>query len=270
MIKLGEKIKTLRKQKNISQEVFANYLGVSFQAVSKWENGITMPDVTLIPIIASFFGVSTDELFDYNLYEIEKNIKLIVDEHSRYWDNDKKRAEQIIREGLKKYPANDILLNCLIGVLSELGKYDEIIEIGKALAKVTKHDDIRFDTYRIMAEAYKAKGEYQLAKETIENIPEIYFTKLEVSARLLDGEEMYKCAQKHKKICANDLIDMLIIIGKYLKKNGEKEKANSQFKIALNVINAFIDDFHEIKYFKTRIYDNVIEKQREIEQLLSE
>ena len=42
MIKLGEKIKSLRKQKNISQEVLANYLGVSFQAVSKWENDSTM------------------------------------------------------------------------------------------------------------------------------------------------------------------------------------------------------------------------------------
>ena len=41
MIRLGEKIKSLRKQKNISQEVFANYLGVSFQAVSKWENGVS-------------------------------------------------------------------------------------------------------------------------------------------------------------------------------------------------------------------------------------
>ena len=83
MIKLGEKIKSLRKQKNISQEVFANYLGVSFQAVSKWENGNTMPDVTMIPAIASFFGVSTDELFDFNLYEIEKNVEAIVDEHSK-------------------------------------------------------------------------------------------------------------------------------------------------------------------------------------------
>ena len=60
MIKLGEKIKSLRKQKNISQEVLANYLGVSFQAVSKWENDSTMPDVTMIPALASFFGVSTD------------------------------------------------------------------------------------------------------------------------------------------------------------------------------------------------------------------
>ncbi len=42
MIKLGEKIKFLRKNKNISQEVFANYLGVSFQAVSKWENGVSL------------------------------------------------------------------------------------------------------------------------------------------------------------------------------------------------------------------------------------
>ena len=53
MMKLGEKIKFLRKQRNLSQEVLANYLGVSFQAVSKWESGTTMPDVTLIPAIAS-------------------------------------------------------------------------------------------------------------------------------------------------------------------------------------------------------------------------
>ena len=74
MLQLGEKIRLLRKGKNISQEVFAGYLGVSFQAVSKWENGVTMPDVTLIPAIASFFGVSTDELFDFNLFETEKPI----------------------------------------------------------------------------------------------------------------------------------------------------------------------------------------------------
>ncbi|MBP3700676.1 MAG: helix-turn-helix transcriptional regulator [Lachnospiraceae bacterium] len=40
-IKLGEKIKQLRKRKNISQEILAQYLGVSFQAVSKWETGVS-------------------------------------------------------------------------------------------------------------------------------------------------------------------------------------------------------------------------------------
>ncbi len=270
MIKLGEKIKSLRKEKNISQEIFANYLGVSFQAVSKWENGNTMPDVTMIPAIASFFSVSTDELFDFNLYEIEKNVDAIVDEYSKYWYADKAKAEQVIRDGLKKYPGNDILLNCLIGVLSELGKSDEVITVGKALVESTKHDDVRFDAYRIMAEAYKAKGEYQLAKEAIEHIPEIYFSKLGVAAHLLEGEEMYEAAQKHKNISAEDLIDMLIIAGKHLKDNGENEKADSQFRIALKIIDAFKEDFVETKYFKSTIYEYTQEQRKELGALLGE
>ena len=63
MIKLGEKIKSLRKQKNISQEVFANYLGVSFQAVSKWESETSMPDVLMLPRIAHALDVTLDDLF---------------------------------------------------------------------------------------------------------------------------------------------------------------------------------------------------------------
>ena len=66
-INMGARIRSLRKARNLSQEVLAQYLGVSFQAVSKWENGDTLPDVTLIPAIAGFFQVSTDELFDFNV-----------------------------------------------------------------------------------------------------------------------------------------------------------------------------------------------------------
>ena len=270
MIKLGEKIKSLRKQKNISQEVFSNYLGVSFQAVSKWENGNTMPDVTMIPAIASFFSVSTDELFDFNLYEIEKNVEAIVDEYSKYWDKDKQKCEQILREGLKKYPGNDVLLDCLTDVLCELGRNDEAITIGKSLAESTKHDALRFDAYRSMAEAYKAKGEYQLAKETIDHIPEIYFTKLSVAAQLLEGEEMYEAAQKQKNISAEDLIDMLIIAGKYLKENGEHEKATSQFRIARKIMEAFEEDFIESKWFKSTVYEYTNDQRKEIEALLTE
>ena len=270
MIKLGEKIKSLRKQKNISQEVFANYLGVSFQAVSKWENGNTMPDVTLIPAIASFFGVSTDELFDFNLYEIEKNVEAIVDEYSKYWDKDRHKCEQILREGLKKHPGNDILLDCLTDVLCELGRNDEVITIGKSLVESTKHDDLRFDAYRSMAEAYKAKGEYQLAKDAIEHIPEIYFTKLGVTAQLLEGEEMYEAAQKQKNISAEDLINMLIIAGKYLKENGEIEKANSQFRIARKVMDAFEEDFIEDKWFSSTVYEYTSKQRKEIEALLAQ
>lgn len=269
-LNLGNKIRELRRRDDRTQDNLAEALGVTAQAVSRWESGGSYPDMEMIPAIASFFGVSTDELFDFNLYEIEKNVEAIVDEHSKYWYEDKAKSEQIIRDGLKRYPGNDVLLNCLIGVISELGKNDEVIAIGKALVESTKYDDVRMDAYRIMAEAYKAKGEYELAKDAIEHIPEIYFTKLGVAARLLEGEEMYESAQKQKNISAEDLIDMLIIIGKHLEANGEKEKAISQFQIARKIMDAFKDDFLETKWFKSTICEGTTEQRKEIEKLLSE
>lgn len=56
------KIGDLRKKRGISQQKLAEALGVSFQAVSKWENRITMPDITLLPMLAEYFDVTVDEL----------------------------------------------------------------------------------------------------------------------------------------------------------------------------------------------------------------
>ena len=60
---IGNQIKQLRLEKNVKQEKLAEYLGVSAQAVSKWETGASTPDISLLPNIAAYFGVSIDELF---------------------------------------------------------------------------------------------------------------------------------------------------------------------------------------------------------------
>lgn len=260
MIKLGEKIKSLRKQKNISQEVFANYLGVSFQAVSKWENGYTMPDVTMIPAIASFFGVSTDELFDFNLYETEKQVEAICRESWKYRNDEPAKAERILREGLKRFPGNDIILNNLLYTLDYKTRADEVISLCKTLIESTKYDDVKYDACRILACCYKENGQNDLIKPTLEIIPEIYFTKLELMASLLEGEESYEAAHKQKSICFYDLIDMLIIIAKHLKGNGENEKAVSQLKIAQKIIDAFKEDYPELNQAETSTYEKEIEK----------
>ena len=59
---LGKRIMALRKAAGMTQEQVAEHLGVSPQAVSKWENDVSCPDVTMIPRIARLFNVSTDEL----------------------------------------------------------------------------------------------------------------------------------------------------------------------------------------------------------------
>ena len=269
MIRLGEKIKSLRKQKNISQEVFANYLGVSFQAVSKWENGNTMPDVTMIPAIASFFGVSTDELFDFNIFEMEKQIDEICDEAYQYRFTDTPKSEAILREGLQRFPGNEIILNNLLYSLYFQEKIDDTITLCKTLIESTKDDSVKYDACRILAMCYKKNGQNALIKPTLEAIPEIYFSKLELMAALLDGEDSYEAAQKQKNLSAEDLIDMLIIVGKRLKENGEIEKANSQFRIALTVMDAFKEDFIERKWFQTTVYEYTNEQRKEIETLLT-
>ena len=270
MIKLGEKIKSLRKQKNISQEVFANYLGVSFQAVSKWENGNTMPDVTMIPAIASFFGISTDELFDFNLFETEKQVEAICAESWKYRNSDVAKSEEILRKGLQRYPGNDIILNNLLYTLDYQTRAEEVISICKSLIASTKNDSVKYDACRILAACYKENGQVDLIKPTLEMIPEIYFTKLELMASLLDGEDSYEATQKQKNISAENLIDMLIIAGKYLKKLGENEKAISQFRIAKKIMDAFSEDFVENKWFNSTVYECTSDTRCEVEKLLNE
>ena len=62
-IKIGEKIRQLRKRDGRKQEDLAGALGVSPQAVSRWEANGGYPDMELIPAIANYFNISIDELF---------------------------------------------------------------------------------------------------------------------------------------------------------------------------------------------------------------
>ncbi len=60
---IGLRIKTLRKKNDLTQEKLAEYLGVSFQAVSKWETGVASPDLSMVVPLARLLGCSTDEIF---------------------------------------------------------------------------------------------------------------------------------------------------------------------------------------------------------------
>lgn len=66
LITIHEQIAHLRKQRGLTQAALAADLGVSSQAVSKWENGLSCPDIQLLPRIADYFEVSTDELLGHH------------------------------------------------------------------------------------------------------------------------------------------------------------------------------------------------------------
>ena len=75
MIKLGEKIKSLRKEKNISQEIFANYLGVSFQAVSQFKIALKVIDAFKDDFVETKYFKST--IYEYT-QEQRKEIERLL------------------------------------------------------------------------------------------------------------------------------------------------------------------------------------------------
>ena len=65
MYNIGQKIKELRKKNDLTQEKLADYLGVSYQAVSKWETGVNTPDLSLIGPLTKLLHVKSCEWFSY-------------------------------------------------------------------------------------------------------------------------------------------------------------------------------------------------------------
>jgi len=64
---IGKNIKRLRQNKGLTQEQLGDVLGITGQAVSKWENGSALPDLPVLPLLAEYFGITIDELMGYKL-----------------------------------------------------------------------------------------------------------------------------------------------------------------------------------------------------------
>ena len=240
-INMGGKIRQLRKQRNISQEVLAQALGVSFQAVSKWENSVAMPDVAMIPAIASFFGVSTDELFDFNLIEQEKKVQELCWAAAEYRFTDPKKSETMLREALRQYPGNEIILNNLLYVMQSPDRYDEVITVCKSILEITKYDDVKYDVTRILAQTYHDKGDQALVRPTLEQIPEIYFSKLELASVLLEDDEALEASRMQAGLSRDDLLDMLSRMSQLYREKGDAAKADKYAALTKQVYELFVE-----------------------------
>ncbi len=235
---IGTQIKNLRKSKNMTQEQLAELLGISFQAVSKWENNITLPDITLVPTLAKIFGVSTDTLFAYNLQEIQEEIDKYLEDAFNVRETNPYEGRRILEEALEKYPENDILLNNLLYVIDYNEKPDETIKIASKLIDNTTMSDVKYDALRFLAYAYNAKGDTDSAVSALEQIPEIYFTKLAEMASILDGHAKYEAAEKQKWISFEILLQMLTKIAEFYESERKYNNAIAEFEKALALIVA--------------------------------
>lgn len=249
MKNIGEQIRALRKARSMTQEQLAALLGLAPQSVSKWENQLTAPDISLLPALAGVFGVSIDELFGYNQRETEQAVMAICEESWKYRETNRLKSREILNEGLKRFPGNAILLNNYLYTLDLETENEEIIcaatSLMDAVAGEERSDDVRYDALRFLAGAYGRKGETDFARATIERIPECYFTKLSVMAETLSGEEKRKAASAQKWICVEMLVDMMRELAAYYAAEGQAEKAEAEKEKARQFITLFADSEHD-------------------------
>lgn len=241
-ILIGNRIKELRKERGMTQEKLAETVGISFQAVSKWENGLALPDITLVPKLAQLFGVTIDNLFAYNQKEIDEDIRQYADRALKLRATNPEEGRRILEEGLQKYPENDILLDNLLYVLNYSTNPDETIRIASKLLDRTLRIDIRYDAMRFLAYAYHAKGDTESAVAALEQIPEIYFTRLSEMAFVLSGRPKYEAAKKQKWLSFETLLQMMWKIAEYYEADGKPQKAIAETERALALISALQDE----------------------------
>lgn len=204
-IELGMRMKELRLKDGRTQEDLAQALGVTSQAVSRWEKGICYPDMELIPSVANFFGVSIDELFGYHNGRVQKIDAMAarIDELNRR-NNGKDvcmdECIQLAREGVAEFPGNEKLMLCLASALYNAGyvrygeyhltdedgydvfdtarhrtyaEWQEAIKLYEKLLTTLEEGEMRHRAVRDLIQLYANLGETEKAAAVAELAPDL-------------------------------------------------------------------------------------------------
>ena len=128
---LGNKIKLLRQKIGATQEQLGERIGVSAQSISKWETGVTMPDITLLPILSSELGVTIDELFDLTVEQKLQRIEKRIDVEAEFSNDVFYEYENTLKIQLEEFEDKRRVLSLLARLyhhraesyLSKVSKY---------------------------------------------------------------------------------------------------------------------------------------------------
>lgn len=197
-LSIGTKLRTLRRGRDLTQEEVAAHLGISFQAISKWERGDGYPDITILPALASYFGVTTDELLGVDGIEAEKHYREI----NLLWKENRaagRHSENVtlMREALKRYPNDALLLVQLSSSLEKtytteeerIARLRESAAVQEQILRYGEDSEVRNATQYNLCFAYLNLGEPQKALAQAEKLSNLYKARENALVFCLEGEE---------------------------------------------------------------------------------
>ena len=230
MISIAKTIKTLRARKGITQEELASHLGVTYQAISKWERGEGYPDITILPALANFFEVSTDKLLGVDVTKKQEMIDDIVAEaHALYHRGELDNTRSVLESGLAKYPNAHRLLLELIQLKYEYPYasrtekepvlLSSIVTLERIMDESVDGDIRRFAT-SLLIRHYICIGEKQKAFDIAKTQADINHSSTILLCDLTQGEERLKYIRHAIRFTLEELNGLFSRLGDYDDDNG--------------------------------------------------
>ena len=199
-LKIGAIIKKLRAENNITQETLATAIGVTPQAISRWESEGGYPDIELLPALADFFSVSTDELLGYKLSEREQELANIKKEMERLSEvGSVEERVAYARNAFAHYPNDyeirDHLAVCLYFVWEEThdeALFKEIESLLGSVANECNDENTRYDAINTLITLYGEVKQSEKAKEWVNRLtPMKYRREAALSSGIGDGNTKF-------------------------------------------------------------------------------
>lgn len=193
-IHLSETIKALRKAQNISQEKLATFLGVSYQAVSKWETGVSYPDISLLPKIARFFGVTVDELLQAELINEESLYQAYeMNAETAFRGGRWNECLSIWQEAYSHMPRNVDVKEKLMSAYYDADKLryqNEILELGTEIYNSDAAMYYKGQAVRLIALTYVAAGNTDMAQKWASRSMQLIHSQEFIYSQILSGDDM--------------------------------------------------------------------------------
>ena len=124
-VKIGKFIAACRKKENLTQLQLAEKLGITDRAISKWETGTTMPDIALLPMLSTEFGVTIDELFDLTAEQKLQRIERRIDLEEEFSDETFKEYSSFLKNLLNEHSDRRKVLSILAHLYHHRMESDE-------------------------------------------------------------------------------------------------------------------------------------------------
>ena len=260
---IGSTIKRLRRQRNITQEQLAEYLGITSRAVSQWECDRTAPDLSQIPGLCHVFNVSADVIFEIDIEKTKEAEEACLAEAKETYLRAGRFEEYAaaLQEANRRFPRSYAIMVELAKALESLYSrqkikdYSEVIELCNRVLGECTDSLLRYETMDTLATAYYYAGMEKEERELVKQMPRAYQTYENCMVYRREGDEGLRERHKYMSFLISELFTMLQMLAGHMgddKKwihSPEQRKQLKQLSIDLLELLYPDGDYHYNAYF---------------------